>query len=73
MEGILEDSIYFYWEMQGLIGDNQHGLVHGRSSFTNLSEFSEEVTKRNVEGSAVDVVYMNFSKAFELLVGRSDG
>ena len=42
----------------------QHGFVKGRSCLTNLIEFFEEVRRRVDEGSAVDVVYMDFSKAF---------
>ena len=42
----------------------QHGFVSGKSCLTNLIEFFERVTKKVDEGSAVDVVYMDFSKAF---------
>ena len=37
----------------------------GRSCLTNLLEFFEEVTRKVDEGKAVDVVYMDFSKAFD--------
>ena len=37
----------------------------GRSCLTNLIEFLEEVTKMIDEGRAVDVVYMDFTKAFD--------
>ena len=40
-------------------------------ALTNLIEFFEEVTKMIDEGKAVDVVYMDFSKAFDkVLHGR---
>ena len=39
--------------------------MSGKSCLTNLIEFFEGVTKKVDEGSAVDVVYMNFSKAFD--------
>ena len=38
--------------------------MKARSCLTNLIEFFEEVTKM-IEGRAVDVVYMDFSKAFD--------
>jgi len=38
--------------------------MRGRSCLTSLIEFFEEVTKQVDEGRAVDVVYMDFSKAF---------
>ena len=48
-----------------MIRDSQHGFVSGRSCLTNLIEFFEHVTKCVDDGSAVDVVYMDFSKAFD--------
>ena len=65
LEGILSDRIYRHLERQGLIRDSQHGFVSGKSCLTNLIEFFEGVTKKVDEGSAVDVVYMDFSQAFD--------
>ena len=48
-----------------MIRDSQHSFVRGRSCLTNLIEFFEHVTKCVDEGSEVDVVYMDFSKAFD--------
>lgn len=58
-EGICIDSDH--WG----VCERQHGFVKGRSCLTNLIEFFEEVTKMIDEGKAVDVVYMDFSKAFD--------
>ena len=65
LEGILRDRIYRHLETQGLIRDSQHGFVSGKSCLTNLIEFFEGATKKVDEGSAVDVVNMDFSKAFD--------
>ena len=65
MESILRDSIYNYLDRQDLIRSSQHGFVRGKSCLTNLIEFFEEVTRNVDEGKAVDVVYMDFSKAFD--------
>ena len=65
MEKILRERFYDHLEMSSLITDSQHGFVRGRSCLTNLIEFFEEVTKQVDEGKAVDVVYMDFSKAFD--------
>ena len=51
--------------MNSLIKDSQHGFVSGRSCLMNLIEFFEQVTKQVDEGKAVDVVYIDFSKAFD--------
>eukprot|EP00061_Rhincodon_typus_P013114 g39283.t1 len=39
--------------------------IYPRSRLTNLIEFFKEVTKVFDEGRAVDIVYMDFSKAFD--------
>lgn len=64
LEGILTDN--------GLIRGSQHGFVHGRSSPMNLKsqEFQEFETpikflKKVDGGSAIDIVYMGFSKDFD--------
>jgi len=65
LEGVIRDRIYKYLDRQGLIRESQHGFVRGRSCLTNLLEFFEEVTRKVDEGKAVDVVYLDFSKAFD--------
>ena len=65
MERILRDNIYKHLDKQGLIKNSQHGFVPGRSCLTKLLESFEEVTREIDEGKAVDVVYMDFSKAFD--------
>eukprot|EP00061_Rhincodon_typus_P004628 g23049.t1 len=65
LEKILRDKIYKHLEANVLIRDKQHGFVLGRSCLTNLIKFSEDLTKMNDEGKSVDVVYMDFSKAFD--------
>jgi len=45
---------------------SQHGLMKGRSWLTNLISFYDQVTCLGDEGKAVDdVVYLDFSKAFD--------
>ncbi|TRZ10138.1 hypothetical protein HGM15179_016971 [Zosterops borbonicus] len=47
------------------IKPRQHGFRRGRSSLTNLVSFYDQVTCLVDEGKAVDVVYLDFSKAFD--------
>jgi len=47
------------------IRPSQPGFIKGRSCLTNLISFYDEVTRLLDEGKAVDVVYLDFSKAFD--------
>ncbi|KAJ7415778.1 hypothetical protein WISP_76179 [Willisornis vidua] len=43
----------------------QHGFRRGRSCLTNLISFYDQVTRLVDEEKALDVVYLDFSKAFD--------
>jgi len=47
------------------IRPSQHGFMKGRSCWTNLISFYDQVTCLVNEGKAVDVVYLDFSKSFD--------
>ncbi|GAB0201268.1 mitochondrial enolase superfamily member 1 [Grus japonensis] len=49
------------------IRPSQHGFMKGRSCLTNLSSLYDPVTRLVDEGKAVDVVYLDFSKAFDMV------
>ena len=47
-----------------LINPSQHGFLNEKSCLTNLLCFLEEITKWVDDGSPVDVIYLDFQKAF---------
>ena len=47
-----------------IITKSQHGSLKARSCLTNLLCFIEDITKWVDDGSPVDVVYLDFQKAF---------
>ncbi|WP_221628829.1 hypothetical protein, partial [Proteus mirabilis] len=67
---VIRDRIYNHLERNNLFRDSQHGFVKGRLCLTNLIEFFEKVIKQVLEGKAVDVVHMNFSKAIDKVPHR---
>ena len=52
------------------VGLSQHGFVKERSCLTNLLEFFAEVTRKLDKGDAVDVIYLDFQKAFDKMPHR---
>jgi hypothetical protein len=48
-----------------LLFSTQHGFISGKSCTTNLLEFMEVATKAVDEGLCMDVVYLDFAKAFD--------
>ena len=48
-----------------LINTSQHGFLKARSCLTNLLCFFEEITKWVDDGSPIDVIYLDFQKAFD--------
>ena len=64
-ESILRDHILSHLQKYNLIGKSQHGFLPHRSCLTNLLEFLEEITRLIDEGHSVDVMFLDFSKAFD--------
>ena len=65
MERIIRNKIVDHMESNNLFAKQQHGFRAGRSCTTQLLEFMEEVTEAIDRGEEVDVIYLDFAKAFD--------
>ncbi|KAK4811155.1 hypothetical protein QYF61_019786 [Mycteria americana] len=65
MEQIILSAITWHVQDNQAIRTSQHGFMKGRCCLTNLISFYDKVTRLVDEGKAVDVVYLDFSKAFD--------
>ena len=65
MEQLILSTIIQHVQDNHMIRPSQHGFMKGRSCLTNLISFYDRVTCLLEEGKAVDVVYFDFSKAFD--------
>ncbi|CAM4687446.1 unnamed protein product [Caretta caretta] len=66
MEQVLKESILKHLERK-VIGNSQHGFTKGKSCLTNLIAFYDKITGSVDEGKAVDVLFLDFSKAFDMV------
>ena len=65
MESIVRDSIVSHLAENELILSSQHGFTFSKSCQTNLLEYLNTLTKLVDEGFNVDVLYLDFAKAFD--------
>ena len=65
LEAIIRDSIIKHLAENKLIVLSQHGFTAHRSCLTNLLEYLETLTHLVDEGHCIDIVYLDFSKAFD--------
>ena len=65
LETIIRDHVIDFLVKHKLIKPSHHGFLKARSCLTNSLCFFEEITKWVDEGSPVDVIYLDFQKAFD--------
>lgn len=67
METFIRDKIVDHLAENKLLSEAQHGFRRGRSCLTNLLESLEAWTEIIDEGNCIDVAYLDFRKAFDLV------
>lgn len=67
MEHIIFKSIISYLERNNLIYNQQHGFRSGLSTLTQLAEITNDLANAINTNSQVDAIFLDFSKAFDLV------
>ena len=65
MEHTLVSHISKHLDRCGILNDSQHGFRRARSRETQLIAFIHDLAKEIQGGGQTDVIFMDFSKAFD--------
>jgi len=65
MKSLTKDSLKTSLDKKEVISNYQHGFTDGRSCLTNLLESLESWTQALDEGFGIDVLYLDYRKAFD--------
>ena len=64
-EKILRNKLAGFLDQNNLMNENQHGFRPGRSCLTQLLSHHDNIISLLEQGNNVDVVYLDFAKAFD--------
>ncbi|KAF4804844.1 RNA-directed DNA polymerase from mobile element jockey-like protein [Turdus rufiventris] len=70
MEKIILGGIEKHLKDNTVIGHSQHGFMRGKSYFSNLISFYDNAIHLVDQGKPVDVIFLDFSKAFDTVSPR---
>ena len=65
LETVIRDNMVKFLEENLIMKDSQHGFRNKRSCLTNLLDFFHEVFDKYDECRSVDIIYLDFQKAFD--------
>ena len=65
LEKIIKERVVEHLCRHRIIKSTQHGFMKGRSCLSNLLDFFEEVYENLDRNNSVDLVYLDFAKAFD--------
>ena len=68
MESVIKDQLLNYLKSKNLISEKQHAFISKHSTATNLLESTHDWLVSITNRLAVDVVYIDFSRAFDSIV-----
>ena len=70
MEKIIRDQIVEHMTRNDFFSPFQHGFVSGKSCVTQLLEFLDNIKEALDQGDDIDIIYVDFSKAFDKIPHR---
>ena len=65
MEKFVKQAVLDHLLSNNLLSKKQHGFINGRSTVTQLLRYLDECIEGIIDGSVVDAIYLDFSKAFD--------
>ena len=64
-ERVVRAGLITHFETSGILNDSQHGFRRNRSCLTQLIEHLDRVLRAVSDGDEVDVIYLDYQKAFD--------
>ena len=67
MGSIIRDKMLKFAQENSFMTSNQHGFMKSSSCLTNVLETLEEWTKALNSGYGIDIIYLDYQKAFDMV------